>query len=56
MKKTLFFILLIATLSGCYMERRMYTHYHSWNKMYHVHRYYAPRYIAPLKENRRNHF
>jgi len=47
MKKILFFVLLITTLSGCYMERRAYSHYHPWSRMYHVHRYQQPRFSPP---------
>ena len=60
MKKILFFLLIITTLSSCYMERRMYTHYHPWIRMNHVHRYSVPqpyrKYEAPSRVYRNRDF
>lgn len=47
MKKLLFLLLIAVTFSGCYYERAIYTHRHPWNGMYHVHRYYQPRFSPP---------
>ena len=53
MKKLMFLLIIITTLSSCVMERRMYTHYHPWNRMYHVHKYRVPqpyrKYVAPSR-------
>ena len=42
------------------MERRMYTHYHPWNRMYHVHKYRVPqpyrKYVAPSRVYRKRDF
>ena len=60
MKKIIFFVLIITTFSSCYMERRMYTHYHPWERMNHVHRYHVPRiykpYVAPSKVYKKRGF
>lgn len=51
MKKLIFFLLIITTLSSCYVERRTFVHRHPWTKSYRAHRYYTPRldrkYVAP---------
>ena len=60
MKKILFFIFIITTFSSCYMERRMFVHYHTWERMNHVHKYRVPRsyriYEAPSKSYRKRGF
>jgi hypothetical protein len=43
MKKFIFFILIIMIFSSCYTERRTFVHYHRWNRMNHVHKYYVPK-------------
>jgi hypothetical protein len=53
MKKILFLLLVILSISSCEMERKIYVHRHPWERMYHVHKYRVPspykRYVAPSK-------
>jgi hypothetical protein len=42
MKKLIFLLLIMTTLSSCYMERELYVHRHPWNGVNRVHRYYVP--------------
>ena len=60
MKKLMFFVMIITTLSGCYLERGIYVHRHPWSRTNRVHKYYVPRpyqkYEAPSRVYRHRDF
>ena len=60
MKKLMFLLIIISTLSSCEMERRIYVHRHPWTNSYRAHRYYVPRtykrYEAPSRMYRNRNF
>ena len=49
----MFFLMIVITLSGCYLERGIYVHRHPWSGTYRVHKYYYPKqhqkYRTPIR-------